>query len=82
MSPARSPLSHPGGATFNLLPISRYTSILDKVKILPSPGCSVVGELDLRTMKKDAFENILGKGENAGYPECFQNRPFSESIKL
>ena len=33
-------------------------------------------------------ENILGKGENAGYqhfllfPKCFQKPPFSESLKV
>ena len=30
----------------------------------------------------DRVENIVGKGENAGYPQCFQKVTFSGSLKV
>ena len=62
----------------NILDLSKFTAFADDKRVLTQKSQFVLGRV----------EDIVGKGENAGYqhflffPQCFQKFPFPEVLKV
>ena len=88
MSPTRSPLSHPGGLSnlkiINSLPNDNFVD-WSKLKALEDDKIKLAEKLKFVLGR---VENIVGKGENAGYqhfllfPQCFQKACILGSLKV
>ena len=76
-------LNDPGGECFNSL-LNNKISDLTKFKAFPDNKMILTEKLKFML---ERVENIVGKGENAGYqhfllfPQCFQKLIFSRGVK-
>ena len=67
-----------GASRFNPLPNDKILD-LSKLKAFADDKINVTQKFNFVF---ERIENIVGKGENAGFPQCFQKASFSGSLKV